>query len=181
MTRRLLAVLATVAVLGTGLTACTSSGTPGAGASASSDVDPQQALAVGRRLAQCARDHGYPNFPDPVLDGDRLAFQGDAGPNIKDQLKTLEQEVPECAKIMEEMSGIGARQGRPTPGAADMAKLQAFAKCMREQGIDGFPDPKPDGTFPLTGTPLESEGKSERVLTALDACKHLYDGKIAIS
>ena len=74
----------------------------------------------------------------------------------------------------------GGDGDRPSQQEMEDAML-AYAKCMREQGIDGFPDPKPDGTFPLLGTPLENEGKSERVLTALEACKHLYDKKIALS
>jgi hypothetical protein len=38
-----------------------------------------------------------------------------------------------------------------------------------------------DGTFPINGTPLENEGKSERLLSALDACKSVYDKRIATS
>jgi hypothetical protein len=76
----------------------------------------------------------------------------------------------------ESLSLPGDRE-HPTPSAADLAKLKAYAKCMREHGIPDFPDPKADGTFPIIGTPLEHEGKSERVLSAMDACKDVIDDK----
>ncbi|MFF5232725.1 hypothetical protein [Dactylosporangium sp. NPDC000521] len=145
-------------------------------------VSTQQALDVGRRLAQCARDHGYPDMPDPQIEanGDRLVWPGD-GRDVKEQLRALQEQVPECKAIMDEMAALGTPRSAEPPSAADMEKLKAFAKCMRDHGIDGFPDPKADGTFPLVGTPLENEGKSERVLTAMDACKGIYDKKIAVS
>jgi hypothetical protein len=36
----------------------------------------QQALTEGRKFAQCMRDHGVPNWPDPTIDSTgRLSFQ----------------------------------------------------------------------------------------------------------
>jgi hypothetical protein len=179
MTRRpaaLSAALTLLAVLAVGLTACTS----GPNVPPSANLDDQQALSIGRRFAQCAREHGYPNLPDPEVQDGRLVWPAE-GPELKEQIRTIMEQAPECKAIMDESMSLTDGRGNQTPGAEDLVKLQAFAKCMREQGIDGFPDPKPDGTFPLLGTPLEHEGKSERVLTALDACKHLYDKKIALS
>lgn len=178
MTRRPFVVIALLAVLAGGASAC-SSGSGGPGASPSASFDSERALSIGRRFAQCARDHGYPAFPDPVIQNGDLAWPGEV-PDLKEQIRTI-MEQPECKAIMDESISLGDPHRDTTPSAQDMEKLRAFAKCMRDQGIEGFPDPKPDGTFPLVGTPLEQEGKSERVLTAIDACKHLYDKKIAIS
>ncbi|WP_238006273.1 hypothetical protein KZZ52_36390 [Dactylosporangium sp. AC04546] len=184
MTRRPVAVLAALTMLFV-LAGCSSGqggpgGPGGPGASPSGGLDEERALSIGRRFAQCARDHGYPSFPDPeIRDGD-LAWPA-AGLELKEQIRTIMEQQPECKAIMDESMSLSDNRRDPTPSAEDLQKLRAFAKCMREQGVDGFPDPLPDGTFPLVGTPLEHEGKSERVLTAIDACKHLYDKKIAIS
>ncbi|MDG6110472.1 hypothetical protein Daura_28440 [Dactylosporangium aurantiacum] len=174
MTPRPLAALALLAVL-----AGCSPAPRTADTADPSAINTQQALDIGRRIAQCGREHGYPDMADPVLDGDRLAWPGD-GPDMKERLRALE-EVPECKAIISQMQALGAPRSATAVSAADMEKLKAFASCMREHGVDGFPDPKADGTFPLVGTPLETEGKSERVLAGIDACKHLYDGRIAVS
>jgi hypothetical protein len=42
---------------------------------------------------------------------------------------------------------------------------------MRDNGVPEYPDPVPDGTFPLP-TPLQEEGKSPRVIAALTTCNH---------
>jgi hypothetical protein len=47
--------------------------------------------------------------------------------------------------------------------------------------MDSPADPNADGRFPISGTPLESEGKSARVLAAMDACKPHWDKGIGVS
>lgn len=179
MTRRPFAALAIVAVLAGGVAACSAgAGTPDPSPSASGGT--QQLLELSRRFAQCGRDHGYPSLPDPEVDDGKVVWPA-GQPELKEQLRTLAEEVPQCKALWDQIDSLSGRGNAETPSAEDMPKLRAFAKCMREQGIDGFPDPKPDGTFPLIGTPLENEGKSERVIAAMDACKHLYDKRLAIS
>jgi hypothetical protein len=172
-------VLILLILLSGGVSACTSgpddrSGPPGAG------LDDDRALSIGRRFAQCAREHGFPDMPDPQVQDGKLVWPAQ-GPDLKEKIRTIMEQNPECKAIMDESMSLGDSRDNPTPSAEDLQKLQAFAKCMRDNGVDGFPDPKPDGTFPLLGTPLEHEGKSERVLAGIDACKHLYDKKIAVS
>lgn len=179
MTRRPLAALALVAVLAAAAACSAGTGAPVAPPSASGGT--QQLLELSRRFAQCGREHGYPGLPDPEIDNGKVVWPA-GSPEQKDQLRTLAEEVPECKALWDQLNAlIDRNQNRETPAAEDLPKLQAFAKCMREHGIDGFPDPKPDGTFPLIGTPLEHEGKSERVMVAMDACKHLYDKRLSIS
>ncbi len=178
MTRRPFAALALVAVLA-GAAACSTGtdapeGPPGASAGA------QQLLELGRRFAQCGREHGYPGLPDPEIADGRVVWPL-GSPEQKDQLRAVAEGVAECKVLWDQLNALIDRQGGETPGAEDLPKLRAFAQCIREHGIDGFPDPKPDGSFPLIGTPLEHEGKSERVIAAMDACKHLYDKRLLIS
>jgi hypothetical protein len=167
-----------LAVLAGGMAACSSGGKGSAGASPSASANGQRVqrvLDIGRRFSQCAREHGHPNFPDPEIDRGELSYPG--GTEIKQQIGTI-MEVPECKAIMDESLTLDDGNNNRTPSAADLAKLKEFAKCMREHGIPEFPDPKADGTFPINGTPLENAGTSERVRSAMDACKVIYDGEL---
>jgi hypothetical protein len=178
MTNRPLLVLSALVALTGGLAACSSSGDVSPNSSTSANANAQQQLDLGRQFAQCARDHGYPNFQDPQWNGDKLEYEAPADGG-KEQLDEIAQ-IPECKTISDQIRGHN-RSENPTPSAADLQKLMQFAKCMREQGLTEWPDPKADGTFPITGTPLENEGQSERYFNALDACKHLYDKRITTS
>jgi hypothetical protein len=175
MTRRPILVFAVLAVMAGGMAACSSGGKGSAGASPGASGRTQRVLDIGRRFSQCARQHGYPNFPDPEIDRGELSFPG--GADIKPQVAKV-LEVPECKAIMNESLTLDNRNSTPTPSAADLAKMRRFAQCMREHGIPEFPDPKADGTFPIIGTPLENAGGSARVMSALDACKGIWNGKL---
>jgi hypothetical protein len=122
-----------------------------AGASATAVTRPagdyqQQALAWGRRFAQCAREHGMANFPDPTFVSAGLDFPGLA----KDDMARA-QEV--CQSVFQQ-APPPPPDNRP-PSRQEMAEKRAYSKCMREHGVSDFPDPKADGTFPLLGTRLE--------------------------
>ncbi len=67
------------------------------------------------------------------------------------------------------------------PTAADVPKLRVFAKCMRDNGVPDWPDPKADGSFPSQGNPIVTEGKSPRVRAGLDACRKYWDGGFRFS
>jgi hypothetical protein len=152
---------------------CSSGGAhPDAGASPSSGADQQRALAIGRQFVQCARQHGQPGFPDPVWQAGSLQF-GSAGDQVKDQIRQLPHE---CISILELLPASGHR--KPPPTAEDLRRLAQFAQCLRQHGMPEWPDPKSDGTFPLRGTPLEAEGKSQRMLDAIDACSQYWDKAI---
>jgi hypothetical protein len=116
-----------------------------------------------------------------VNDG-RLGWHDTGVDNGKEQLRAI-SEIPQCKPIMEQIQAANGHQERSQepPSAADLAKLREFAQCIREHGIPEWPDPKADGSFPVVGTPLEHEGRSERFMTALDACKNIYDQRIVTS
>lgn len=171
------AVLALSAVLAGGPAACSSGGGASPAGSAGAGDSAQQALAIARRFAQCAREHGYPNFPDPVIEGTKMHY-GDWGPEIQEQTRAA-GEVPECKAIQDELRALGDADS--TPSAADLEKLRQFAQCLRDHGLTGWPDPKADGSFPLVGTPLESDAKSERSLAAQRACVQVWDRGFRIS
>lgn len=170
MSYRPFVVFALLAVLG----GCSPGGghdSPGA------DTGAQQALEIGRRFAQCARDHGYPGFPDPVIDGTKLRY-GDGSPEVQEQIRAASG-VPECKAIQDRLRALG--DANSTPGAADLEKLKQFARCLRDHGMTGWPDPKADGSFPIIGTPLEPEAKSDRSRAAQNACTQYWDRGFRIS
>jgi hypothetical protein len=98
-----------------------------------------------RAVATCMRAHGYPSFPDPTQDEEgNWNFPESAG-----DVRT----PPACRTLALQAKRQLARsrvdhKGKP-PSAADMTKLRAFARCMRQHGLADWPDPRPDGAFPL--------------------------------
>jgi len=177
MTRRPLISVAALLVLAGGLVACTSGGQGSPTASPSANL--QHTLEISRQFSQCAREHGHANFPDPVIDIDEVVYPDTTGLDIKQIVGQVEQ-IPECKAIMDQLQAL-RRPNAPPVSADDLRKLRQLAACIREHGVSEWPDPKADGTFPISGTPLENEGKSERMLSAFDACKSIYDKRIATS
>jgi len=101
--------------------------------------------------AQCVRNHGAPEFPDPVVDDQgRAGFRDDAA-------RTAAQRAPESA-----MAACASYLNRLPAAARDDApsvdQLRHFAQCMRGQGLDDWPDPNSDGRFPLPASLTQKSG-----------------------
>ncbi|HEX5146993.1 MAG TPA: hypothetical protein VFV85_08220 [Conexibacter sp.] len=79
------------------------------------------------RFSQCVREHGVPDFPDPV-DG-RITMRGGGDPAV------LQAAQAACRRF--------APQGRATPQMQE--QIIAFSQCMREHGEPDFPDPQGPG------------------------------------
>jgi hypothetical protein len=110
-------------------------------------LSPQSAISKAYEFAACMRNHGVTNFPDPKVtntgNGQAIAITA-VGLNTP-AFKTASKA---CAGIL------------PTPSNADLAAEAAqrrahtqdwlsFARCMRNRGINGFPDPNADGALTL--------------------------------
>jgi hypothetical protein len=164
-------------------------GSGGNGASPSPSVSTMsdaQILALGKQVAQCIRDNGIPNFPEPYVDRGRLKLPDDQMENLEAQYsqQVLDQAEQACKPLMDKLpeSAIKDEENeKQEPGPGDVEALRKFAQCIREHGVPEFPDPKADGTIPLRGTPLESEGKSARMGAAFDACRQYWSGSLAVS
>ena len=93
-------------------------------------------------FAECMRANGQPDFPDPVQDGNGdWGFPATAGKPVAPAA---------CEVAFRQLRSVNqnlAEQGTHV----DIAKLRDFAKCMRGNGLSDFPDPTPDGLFPLPG------------------------------
>lgn len=115
-------------------------GCSGRAGDAAATPAPSSNQAAAVELAKCMRANGYPAFPDPVKDDKgRWDFPTDT---IGDWLP-----ADACRPLVPAWKAMFADA---VPVSADeMAKLREHARCMREHGLEDFPDPGEDGKFPL--------------------------------
>jgi hypothetical protein len=159
----------------------------GAGASPSATAMSDARLqTLVNDLVRCIREHGAPGMPDVrvqnghVIQPDENSADNATKQNVDAALQACQKEkdrIPPAA--LGDGSDSSSKKAGPT--AADVPKLRQFAKCMRENGLPDFPDPKADGSFPLAGSPLEREGKSPRVIAGMQACRKYWDGGMRFS
>ena len=136
----------------------------GAGPSASASAgatDPEQ----GRKFAQCMRENGVPDFPDPGPDGqfDPGQFSG---------LGADDGEIQTATQACREFAPNGGE--RPQLDAAQQEQLRKWAQCMRDNGID-IPDPDPNGGgfLGLDGN-LSVDRNSPAFQKAMEACQDQF-------
>jgi hypothetical protein len=125
--------LAVIAAAGVFAAGCGGSDeSDGGGSKASSDSNPAVAYA------ECMRENGVPEFPDPVNGQFQLRATPGSG---------LDPNSPEwkaAQRACQDLAPAGA-QGGGSPPADVQAQVLAYAKCMRENGVPDFPDPSFDG------------------------------------
>ena len=111
--------------------------------------DPAERM---RAFAQCMRDHGIEmQDPEVITDenggtktkvqigpGPSGAPKGAAGPGANDEAFKKAEE--ECRHLLPQGGQLG---GGADPEAEE--RMRAFSKCMRENGVENFPDPQPGG------------------------------------
>jgi hypothetical protein len=139
------------------------------------ETDPEQALLA---LAECIRENGIPEFPDPVVDSDgvaRIDFQALAGAGIEPGSPEVERAVEECGDLVE-----GVTQGGGPLSGADTAEIEdsllAFADCMRDEGLTDFPDPDMGdiaGGGPFGGNAIDLD--DPRTAAAVDVCRDEFN------
>lgn len=165
-----LAVAGTAIAAGVALAGCTSGTTPAspAGSAATSATSAgQQTRAITAQFARCVRAHGYPNFPDPQVGADgSVSIQG--GPQAK-QAAVATQAA--CGSILSRLPASATRH--PVTPAMLQTERQ-FASCMRQHGLPYWPDPRPDGSFPLSTTPYAGMEKSGPVMAGMQACRQYH-------
>jgi len=111
----------------------------------------QQARIVWLDYARCVRAHGYPNFADPQVASDgsgRLV----GGAQAKEAANA---EQAACGSILGRLPAAAAPR---SVTAAQLATERLLAACFRRHGMPQWPDPGPDGSFVLSGTPYQGTG-----------------------
>jgi hypothetical protein len=160
-----------------GLAGCGSAGgsRDGAGASgAGGGSARQQALPVWREFARCARANGVPDFPDPAVDdrGNAAFRPGTVSRQMKDRALSA------CGSILDRLPSSAQDNG---VSAADLEHIRQFAGCLRQHGLPTWPDPKPDGSSPVVGTPLAGQLDSPQFQAADRACQRYWSGGVKAS
>lgn len=100
----------------------------------------------GLKFAQCMRDHGV-DIPDPQDNG-QVQIRLPAGVDPQKAQAATEQ----CRQYLPN----GGQATKADPQAVEQQR--AFAQCMREHGVDKFPDPDANGGFQIgPGTGLSPD------------------------
>jgi hypothetical protein len=145
-----------------GTVACSGGGSPAA------DVgrNPTQLAAyhLFQRYAQCAREHGAPDWPDP-------SYGEDGSVDFPSGLSHLPQPARDaCDPILNDLPA-NARIGQPS-ARPDVPMLRRFAQCMRGRPqLADWPDPDANGTFHLPADLVGKNGpREDAFLAARAAC-----------
>ena len=145
--------------------ALTVAGCGGSGDSKAGSSNSNPTLEQAVKYAQCMRENGVTDFPDPDKNGRFVIAAG--GPN---------QNSPQVKKAKQ------ACKSQEPPGIKDdpasVAKAQnewlKFAQCMRTNGIRDFPDPK-DGRLLVPRDRINTN--SPQFKKALKACRNVNGGE----
>jgi hypothetical protein len=137
---------AVAALVAAAIAACGSNSPPSSGPPGSSSSNPSQTEAqqAGLSFARCMRSHGVTSFPDPTPGGGGFTLNA---PGINSSSPAFRAAETACRNLLPVKH---VQSEPPTPEA--YARLLHWAKCMREHGIAGLPDPKPDPP-PAPGSP----------------------------
>jgi hypothetical protein len=152
------------------------SGSPGASPAASA-LSPQDAALA---YARCMRENGV-DMPDPEVvtgtGGEVKIDQQGGAPVSKEKFSAADSK---CSHFMAQ---AGPNGKGPEMSAEDQDKVLAFAKCMREHGVD-MPDPDFSGGGVRiqvnSGSDSGGAGPKEdpAFQAANDACSSLLPGKM---
>ncbi|WP_460305366.1 hypothetical protein [Actinocorallia aurea] len=114
----------------------TAGGTPTSTASAAAQEGSPVAYAA------CMREHGVP-MEDPETDAEGHVNIKLTIPKGMDKAK-VDAAQEECRKLMPS----GGTMGKPD--AERLERTREMARCMRENGVPGFPDPNAEGGIAIT-------------------------------
>ena len=107
------------------------------------------------QFAQCMRQNGVTNFPDPQ--NGHFVMGGDIQSNPH-----FQSAIQACQHYLG-ASGISGGSNAGTQSAQ-----LAFAQCMQTHGVPSFPDPQSDGAIVA---PPESVRNTPAYESAYNACK----------
>jgi hypothetical protein len=136
-----------------------SSSSSASGASTSSTSTPASPLA----FAQCMRNHGIHDFPDPDSSGN---FDLSGGTELNSSNPTYQAATEACSSL-----GSAGKASGPSLSPQQVAAVVSFAECMRSHGIHNYPDPDSSGRIPGIRH-FGINPNSSQFQAANDACAH---------
>lgn len=163
------AVGLTVVILAVSLTG----GSDPGGTTTSATTSSGSTVSAARgwhNLAQCFRSHGYA-IADPTVNADGTSSWTASGGNpppreLRNAIDAVGNDACRSA-----FDALPAQLLDPPPTPAELHTLVLLAGCMREHGLTDWPDPNPDGSFPLDAR-LRALGKRD-IVAKLDSCDNI--------
>jgi hypothetical protein len=151
--RRAPQLIAAAVVLSVMLGACSSSSSSDAPSAQGGTSSTAQAGVA--QFAQCMRQSGVTNFPDPQNGHFVMSSSIQSNPHFRSAIQA-------CQHFLG-ASGIGSGNSSGTQSAQ-----LAFAHCMQTHGVPSFPDPQPGGAIVA---PPQSVRSTAAYQSAYDECK----------
>lgn len=158
--------LATLAVIAWIAAGCSNTAAD-AGSGNNASANYQKAM----KFAQCMRDNGVSQFPDPDASGALTIDQVANGSSVDTKSATFQQALIACRDL--EPAGFTGQKR----SAQQQAAALKFAQCMRDNGVKDFPDPAPDA--PLIDTNRIPSSATPGGMSALHAAMQQCRGMAA--
>lgn len=148
------------------------------------DSEPTDLIVIEDRteallqFAQCIRDHGYPQYPDPSI-GSRGRLERLGGRDMREiGIDSRSEEF----RLANEACSVFREAARPeVDPAAEQERLEeqlALAQCIRDAGYPLYPDPSigADGRLErISGRDvrnLDIDQRSEEFRSTMSACRN---------
>ncbi|WP_051325598.1 hypothetical protein [Glycomyces tenuis] len=102
------------------------------------EAGPEGAFEQALAYSECMRENGIEDFPDPEQEG-----EGGMSLSLPEDIDSGSEEFKAAEEACEELM--------PGPGEGDTIDpemyeaLIEYSECMRENGVEDFPDPEPNG------------------------------------
>ena len=154
-------------------------GSPTTTTNSASSGGPKDIASAAYHYAACMRNHGVSNFPDPHVStsggGTKVAM---VVPSSVGSSPKFNAAQTACRGILPEPSKSEQAQ-QAHDQLVHKQDLLAFARCLRDHGVAGFPDPNSQGQLSLQM--VQSAGvdlTAPSVKTAALACVSASNGGI---
>ena len=183
MTRHPLRPLAALAMVALIVAGCSSgsadngsTGTASTGSSAGSKTDTHREKAM--KFAECMRANGVKDFPDPNASGELTIDEIANGSSLDTNTAAFKTAISAC-KDLEPAGFMGHKRS-----AEQQRYALKFAQCIRDNGVQDFPDPTPDGPLVDTNRIPSAAGRGARSMPELQAamqkCGAIYSGQLGL-
>ena len=169
------------------------SASAGAGARDKNDDNPNAVAgdaSAARRAklhtaAQCIREHGAPNYQDPVLTSDGYVYTDDV--SLRDLSGDQLTAITNACQDLIHAANFAMRDQGPPPPALIQAGVKS-AQCLRANGLPNMKDPTvqsrftPGKGFGLSPDEVPPGGKENPIfMRAIGACRPVLDAESAAS
>jgi hypothetical protein len=128
------------------------------------------------RFAECMRENGVGDFPDPAASGSFTIDGVVNGSSLDPNSAAFKRAVDACRNL--EPPGFVGPKVTPEQ---KVVRLE-FARCVRDNGVPDFPDPTPTG--PLVDTNRIPSASTPGGMSALNAAMHkcgaIYAGELGL-